>query len=70
MSESLQKVILQHEKRISNVKVSIEFDQVMTTVIKRRIKQRIKFVVEGILRKTNEPFSHSEVFFIGPLSYY
>ncbi len=70
MSESLKKAIVQHEKRLNNVKVSIGFEQVMTTVYKRRIRQRIQITVEGTLRKTNEPFSHSEVFFIGPLSYY
>ena len=70
MSESLKKAIVQHEKRLNNVKVSIGFEQVMTTVYNRRIRQRIQITVEGTLRKTNEPFSHSEVFFIGPLSYY
>lgn len=70
MSESFKKAIVQHEKRLNNVKVSIGFEQVMTTVYNRRIRQRIQITVEGTLRKTNEPFSHSEVFFIGPLSYY
>ncbi len=70
MSESFKKAIVQHEKRLNNVKVSIGFEQVMTTVFNRRIRQRIQITVEGTLRKTNEPFSHSEVFFIGPLSYY
>ena len=70
MSESLCNAIVQHEKRLSNVKVTIGFEQVMTTVYNRRVRQRINFTVNGTLRKTNEPFSHNEVFFIGPLSYY
>lgn len=70
LSESLQKAIIQHEKRLTAVKVSVGFDQVMSTVYNRRIRQRIQITIEGTLRKTNESFTHNEVFFMGPLSYY
>lgn len=70
MAETLKAAIIQHEKRLDSVKVSIGFDQVLTKIDNRRIRQRIQIIIEGNLRKTNEPFSHSEVFFIGPLSYY
>lgn len=70
VADSLQKAISQHEKRLSNIKVNVRFDQIMTTVYNRRIRQRIQIITNGILRKTNEPFSHTEVFFMGPLSYY
>ncbi|MCJ7448173.1 MAG: GPW/gp25 family protein [Bacteroidales bacterium] len=70
LSESLQKSITQHEKRLNAVRVNVGFDQVLTTVYNRRVKQRIQIGIEGTLRKTNEPFAHHEVFFMGPLSYY
>lgn len=67
---SLEKSYSEYEKRLNNIKVSVEFDQVLTTVMNRRIKQRIRISIHGTLKKTNEAFSHLEVFFIGPLSYY
>lgn len=70
LSESLQKAIIQHEKRFTNVKVGIGFEQVLTTTYNRRVRQRIQINIEGTLRKTNESFTHQEVFFMGPLSYY
>jgi hypothetical protein len=70
LSESLQKVIVQHEKRLTDVKVAIGFEQVLTTVYNRRVRQRIQINISGTLRKTNETFTHQEVFFMGPLSYY
>ena len=70
LSESLQKAIIQHEKRLTDVKVGIGFEQVLTTVYNRRVRQRIQINIEGTLRKTNETFTHQELFFMGPLSYY
>jgi hypothetical protein len=70
LSESLQKTIIQHEKRLADTKVDVGFEQVLTTVYNRRVRHRIQITIEGILRKTNENFIHQEVFFMGPLSYY
>lgn len=70
LAESLQIAVTQHEKRLSGIKVNVGFEQVMTTVYNRRVRQRIQITIEGTLRKTNEPFTHNEVFFMGPLSYY
>jgi hypothetical protein len=70
LSGSLQRAVIQHEKRLADVKVGIGFDQVLTTVYNRRVRQRIHINIEGTLRKTNESFTHQEVFFMGPLSYY
>jgi hypothetical protein len=70
LSESLQNTISHHEKRLSDIKVDIGFEQVLTTVFNRRVKQKILIIIEGTLRKTNEQFSHREEFYIGPLSYY
>jgi hypothetical protein len=70
LAQSLQATIIMHEKRLNAIKVTVGFEQVMTTVVNRRIRQRIQIIVEGTIRKTNEPFSYQEVFFMGPLSYY
>jgi phage baseplate assembly protein W len=70
LSESLEQTIIQHEKRLHGIKVSVGFDQVLTTVYNRRVRQRIQIAIEGTLRKTNEPFAYHEVFFMGPLSYF
>jgi phage baseplate assembly protein W len=70
LSESLRDTICRHEKRLSEVKVGIGLEQIMTTTYYRRVKQRIDIDIEGILIKTNELFTYREVFFMGPLSYY
>lgn len=70
LAGSLGDAIMKHEKRLGSVKVSVGFDQVVTTVYKRRVRQRIQITVQGTLRKTNESFIHNEVFYMGPLSYY
>lgn len=70
LTESLRMTIIRHEKRLTDVKVDVGFEQVMTTVFNRKVKQKIEIVIEGTLRKTNEPFSHREEFYMGPLSYY
>lgn len=67
---ALEKSFKKHERRLNNIKVSVEFEQVLTKIMNRRIKQRIRIHIQGSLKKTNEDFSHKEVFFIGPLSYY
>lgn len=70
LAKSLEDAIIKHEKRLSSIKVSVGFDQVVTTVYKRRVRQRIQIGIHGTLRKTNEPFIHNEMFYMGPLSYY
>jgi hypothetical protein len=70
LTESLRMTIISHEKRLTDVKVDIGFEQVLTTVYNRKVKQKIEITIEGTLRKTNETFSHREEFYIGPLSYY
>ena len=70
LAGSLQKAIIRHEKRLNSVKVTVGIEQVLTTVFNRRVRQRIQIRIEGTLQKTNESFSHNEVFFMGPLSYY
>ena len=70
LGESLQNTLTWHEKRLSNIKVNVGFEQVMTTAYKRRVRQRIQITIDGTIQKTNESFKQQEVFFMGPLSYY
>jgi phage baseplate assembly protein W len=71
LKKSLQNSIKNHEKRLVNVSIDFQVEQVeITTRVKnKRIKTRIKLVVNGVIEKTNEAFGHQEMFFIGPLSY-
>lgn len=68
--ESLKLTIAKHEPRLSQVRIDIQIQQIEFRVVNRRMKSRITLKVDGVLTKTNEPFSYIENFFIGPLSYY
>ena len=72
LEKSLLDSIRNNEKRLNDVKISLQIDQVEFTgkVRKRRVKTQIRMVITGVVDKTNEQFRHSEAFFIGPLSYY
>jgi phage baseplate assembly protein W len=70
VKNSLMETITAHEPRISQLKIDIQLQQVEVMVKNRRTKSRITLKVDGVLKKTNEPFSYNENFFIGPLSYY
>jgi phage baseplate assembly protein W len=69
--KSLRNSILNNEKRLVNVTVDLQIEQVEvpTKVSNRRIKIRVLFVVRGVIEKTNELFTHQDKFYIGPLSY-
>lgn len=67
---SMIEAIAKFEKRIEFVKVDIEFEQVLTSIRRRRVKNRVSLIVTGKLVITNEDFVFREHFFIGPLSYY
>ncbi len=72
LKKSLQTSIKAGEKRLTQVSVDLQIDQVEvpTKIRNRRVKTRIFMVVNGVIEKTNEPFSHQELFYMGPLSYY
>lgn len=70
LRKSIKNSIEKNEKRISNVNVNFQIEQVELRVKNRRTKVRISLFVSGIINKTNEPLKHQEMFFIGPLSYY
>jgi phage baseplate assembly protein W len=69
LRSSIQETIEKHEPRLSNVKVTVQIDQIDYRVTQRRIKSRIRLRIDATLAMTNEAFSYSDQFFIGPLSY-
>ena len=71
LERSILNSVRNNEKRLVNVNIFLQIDQVeFTNKVKyRRVKTQIKMVIEGVIDKTNEPFKHTETFFIGPLSY-
>jgi phage baseplate assembly protein W len=75
LKDELQKSVLhsirENEKRLVNVSINLLIEQVefSTRIQNRRIKTRIKMIINGMTDKTNEPLQHEEIFFIGPLSY-
>jgi hypothetical protein len=71
LKKSLRNSILKNEKRLINTTIDLHIEQVEvpTKVCNKRIKIRIIFVVNGVIEKTNEAFSHQDKFYIGPLSY-
>jgi len=72
LEKSILNSVRNNEKRLINVNISLQIDQMEFTskIRNRRIKTQIKMVIDGVIDKTNEPFRHTESFFIGPLSYY
>ncbi len=71
LKKSIKNSISSNEKRLVNVNVDLQIEQVeiTTKVRNKRIKTRIRLIVTGLIDKTNEPLNHHEMFFIGPLSY-
>jgi phage baseplate assembly protein W len=71
LKKSIRDSIRNNEKRITNVRVDLQIEQVeiTTRVQNKRIKTRIRLVVKGMIDETNEALEHQEMFFIGPLSY-
>jgi len=70
LKKSLLTTIQGHEPRLSSIRLEVQLDQVEYRIKSIRTKTRIGVIVNGTIIKTNEPFSFSEQFFIGPLSYY
>jgi phage baseplate assembly protein W len=70
IAKSLKQTIENYEPRLSQVRVDIQIQQVEIRIENRRTKSQITLKVAGILTKTNEPYTYTENFFIGPLSYY
>jgi phage baseplate assembly protein W len=70
IKKSLIQSIEKYEPRLSQIRIDIQIQQVEIRVQNRRTKSQITLKVDGTLTRTNEPYSYTENFFIGPLSYY
>lgn len=70
IKKSLLQTLEKYEPRLSQIRIDIQIQQVEIRVKNRRTKSQITLKVDGVLTKTNEPYSYNENFFIGPLSYY
>ncbi len=70
VTASLKQTIQKFEPRLSQVRIDIQIQQVDIRIENRRTKSQITLKVDGVLIKTNEQYSYTENFFIGPLSYY
>ncbi len=70
LMNSIQQTIEKQEPRLTNISVDVQIEQIDYNLFQRRIKSRITLKVLGTLVLTNESFSHTDQFFIGPLSYY
>jgi len=70
VKKSFIRTIEKYEPRLSQIKIDIQIQQVEIRVKNRRTKSQITLRVDGILTKTNEAYSYTENFYIGPLSYY
>ncbi len=68
--KSIQNTITKHEKRLTDIIVDIQIQQIDYIQLQRRVKSRITLKVKATLVETNEPFTHYDQFFIGPLSYF
>ncbi|WP_322545181.1 GPW/gp25 family protein [Elizabethkingia miricola] len=70
IAEALEKSINTHEKRLvlKSTEVLIS-DYNLGTLEKIRVKKRVIININGIILETNLPFTFSNSFFIGPLSY-
>lgn len=70
VKKSLLQTIEKYEPRLTQVRIDIQLQQVEFRVQNRRTKSQITLKVDGVLARTNESYSYTENFFIGPLSYY
>ncbi len=70
LRDSIKQTIETHELRLTNIRVKIQIELVDFKARTRRAKSRINLEVYGTLALTNEPFSFTDKFYIGPLSYY
>jgi phage baseplate assembly protein W len=70
IAETLKTSITRHEKRLTleNVEISIH-DYNLGALGKRKMKKKVTIAIKGLILKTNRPFTFSNSFFVGSLSY-
>ena len=71
MRQSLLKSITTHENRLSSVELSVTISDIENfNALKQyvEIKKRVDIHVNGLIKKTNEPFAFQTNLFLSPLS--
>jgi phage baseplate assembly protein W len=71
LRQSLLRSVAEHEHRLSSIEVLVAIaDMEKFNVLKQstEIKKRVNIHVNGIIRKTGEPFKFSTSMFLSPLS--
>ena len=68
--QSIEASVLAHEKRLTQVRVRVDLtDQEMQLGrTNRRVKRRLSIWIDGLLMRTNEPFSFQRSLYLAPLS--
>ncbi len=72
LADAFYNPLLMFEKRLSNIQLNTNLDELKiiepTTQKVIELRKRITVDVEGIIKKTNEKFFHTEFIFFSPLS--
>ena len=69
---SLSEKIKTFEKRIHNINVNVTIGESLLSdkTEKTRLKKQLKIDIKGIVKKTNEPYFFTGMYYIAPLSSY
>lgn len=71
IKNAIVQTILTYEHRLENVKAEIHMvEEEVEVRYGRRLREKVKIEITGIIKKNKELFKHSECFYIAPLSYY
>lgn len=72
LSEDFGYALKKYEKRLLQIQVVTDLDELKIvdsqTQKVAELRKRITIRIQGIISKTNEPFSHTEYIFFSPLS--
>lgn len=68
--QSLENSVTRHEKRLTQVRVRVDLadQEIQLSRTNRRVKRRMSVWIDGVLTRTNEPFSFQRSLFLAPLS--
>ncbi len=67
---SLSTKIKTLEKRLNNINVNITLgESVVSNTSQTRLKKQLKIEITGVIKKTNEPYYFTGMYYIAPLSY-
>jgi predicted component of type VI protein secretion system len=71
LKQSVRSVILQYEQRLENVsaEIAIRQEEAQDSSSGRRVKKRIILQINGTMKLNHQPFSFTDSFLAGPLSY-